>query len=481
MNPEMPFLPGRRDFLRGASFLAGGLLARPLLAAMKYRRDDVLAKIRAQASETDARVREGISENRMAQATVRFTDVRGRPCETTRVRVKQVRHAFKYGANLFMLDEFSDSAEKNRLYKDRFAAAFNLATLPFYWRDIEPEEGKTRYGKDSPRLYRRPPPDLCLEWCEAQGIEPKAHCLNYVAEYATPQWARGTVEEEKALIERHFQSLAERYAKRIPMWEVTNETLHWKPDRLNASSFFSRPDFIEWNFKTAAKYFPTNRLVINETQLYVWDEFKGSRSPYYLQVENALLKGCRIDSIGVQAHSFWGTDMQRIVKKAAEIYDPQFIFSVLDTYAALGKPMQITEMTIPAYSDDPADEEVQAEILRELYRIWFSHRAMEGIVYWNVPDGYAASAKPGDFSKGENVYYGGLCRFDLSPKPAYEVIRDLFGREWRTNFDRTVEGGVLSFRGFCGDYELEATSGGKTVTCAFSIAPSKGVSLEVTV
>lgn len=127
------------------------------------------------------------------------------------------------------------------------------------------------------------------------------------------------------------------------------------------------------------------------------------------------------------------------------------------------------------------DVRVKAEILRELYRIWFSHRSMEGIVYWNVPDGYAASAKPGDFSAGENVYYGGLCRFDLSPKPAYEVIRDLFDREWRTNFDRTVEGGVLSFRGFCGDYELEATSGGKTVMRSFSIAPSKGASVDVTV
>lgn len=50
-------------------------------------------------------------------------------------------------------------------------------------------------------------------------------------------------------------------------------------------------------------------------------------------------------------------------------YDPQCLFDVMDTYSALGRPIQITEITIPAYSNDPGDEEVQAEILRELYRI----------------------------------------------------------------------------------------------------------------
>ena len=267
-----------------------------------------------------------------------------------------------------------------------------------------------------------------------------------------------------------MRELSERYAHRIRMWEVTNETLwgaNWR-----GSNSYQQEDFVEWSFKTAEKYFGANELIINEMHSRIWDDtwFHRSRSPYYMQIERALLKGARIDGVGLQFHMFHGTDMENVVKESKTFYDPMRVFDVLDTYAKLGKPLQITEITIPAYSEDPGDEETQAEILRTLYRIWFSHSAMKAIIYWNLPDGYAAFAKPGDFSGGENVYYGGLCRFDMTPNPAYDVVKDLFGREWRTNFERDV-GGQFSFRGFHGTYELEATSDGRTVKREFRLNP----------
>ena len=472
----------RRDFLKFSAMMAGAGMLRPLWAAMKYDRDGVLDLFRLSAAETDARVRAGIEANRKGTLKILFKDADGKPCETTHVKIRQKKHDFKYGANLFMLDEIVDSAEKNEAYKEHFAAAFNLATLPFYWSDVEPEEGKPRYAKDSPRVYRRPAPDLCLEWCEAHGIEPKAHCLNYVADFCSPKWAKGDVLREKQLLEKRFRELAARYAHRIPMWEVTNETLHWQKGRLDASSFYAEPDLVEWSFKTAERYFASNKLVINEGGGNAWggpNAFSGTRSAYYMQIENALLKGCRIDSVGIQSH-FWG-DAKTAKARADRYYDPQFIFSYLDSYAQLGKPIQITEVTIPAYSNDPGDEALQAELLRNFYRIWFSHPAMEAIIYWNVPDGYAHAATPGDFSKGENVYYGGLCRFDMTPKPAYDVIRELFGREWRTDLERDVSGGRMAFRGFHGTYEIEATSNGKTVTREFHLGPVNFSNVEVTI
>ena len=447
----------RRDFLKFSAMMAGAGMLRPLWAAMKYDRKGVLDLFHLYAAETDARVKAGIEANRKGTLKILFKDENGKPCETTHVQIRQ-------------------------LYKERFAAAFNLATLPIYWRDLEPEQGKPRYAKDSPRIYRRPTPDLCLEWCEAHGIEPKAHCLNYVSKFAHPEWAtKDGVAREKMFLEKRFRELAERYAHRIPMWEVTNETLIWQDSRLGISEFFEQEDLVEWSFKTAEKYFPANKLVINEAQGYVWQQPYGSRNPFYMQVENALLKGCRIDGVGFQAHSFWGSDMKNVRTKAKLQYDPQTLFSMLDTFAKLGKPLQITEMTIPAYSEDPGDEAVQAEILREMYRIWFSHPLMEAIIYWNLPDGYAHGATPGDCSKGENIYYGGLCRFDMSPKPAYEVIRELFGREWRTDLERDVSGGRMAFRGFHGTYEIEATSNGKTVTREFHLGPINFSNVEVTV
>ena len=68
------------------------------------------------------------------------------------------------------------------------------------------------------------------------------------------------------------------------MWEVTNETLFWGPAQHRNSVFFGKRDFVEWSFKTAAKYFPSNKLVINEAAPNVIDCY-GITGEYF-----ALLK-----------------------------------------------------------------------------------------------------------------------------------------------------------------------------------------------
>ena len=405
----------------------------------------------------NARITAGIETNRKGFAFLDLVDEAGEAVKNAEITVKQKTHDFKYGANLFMLEEFPE-AEKNERYKQHFAEAFNIATLPFYWDALEPEQGKPRYAKDSPKIYRRPAPDLCLEFCDANGIEPKAHCLNYAS--LIPDWARGTVDWEKQCLEKRFRELAERYSKHIQMWEVTNETF-WGLRFLN--TFYMQDDLVEWSFALAENYFPANKLVINEAAARVWNRqwFHWNRSPYFMQIERALLKGARIDSIGMQYHMFFRRENEAL--ETAFHYDPEYLYEVMDTYAKLGKPLQITELTIPCYSNDPEDEEIQAQIIKNIYSIWFSHPAMEAIIYWNLPDGYAHKAVAGDMTAGENYYYGGLLRFDLTPKPAFQVICDLFGKEWRTNLKLHTESGSFSFKGFYGEYDLEISAGGRKI------------------
>lgn len=83
-------------------------------------------------------------------------------------------------------------------------------------------------------------------------------------------------------------------------------------------------------------------------------------------------------------------------------------------------------------------------------------------MYWTLVDGYAAFAPQGDMSVGENYYYGGLMRFDMSPKPAYYVIRDLFIKEWHTDVRiATDENGMAEFEGFYGCYDVAVFSNEK--------------------
>ena len=365
-----------------------------------------------------------------------------------------------------MLDEL-ETPEKNERYKQVVADTFNLVTLPFYWCDLEPERGKPRYAKDSPRIYRRPTPDLCVEYCRAHGLEAKLHCLNY--DRWSPRWLPQDVPEIKRLLEKRIREIAERYADDIPGMEVTNELLSTEthdPKRPGESTVFYRePDIVEWSFAVARKYLPRNRLIINETN-NVWRNFRYDRSQYFMQIERALARGAEIDEIGLQYHLF--CLKEETAKRNREMCDPDNIFAVLDQLAKLGKPQQITEITIPAYSGTDEDEQAQAELLTALYSIWFSHPAMEAIIYWNLVDGYAAFAEQGDMTAGENRYAGGLLRFDFAPKPAYLALKKLLDETWRTKLDADFAG-TLQTRGFFGEYDAEITANGKTVKTQFHL------------
>lgn len=421
------------------------------------RKESALKYFEQNREYMDFRVKTGIELYRKGNETLTVVDKDGNPVKGAKIIAKQKKHEFKYGANIFMLDEF-ESEEKNRAYRELFKDTFNLATVPFYWSDLEPEQGKPRYTADSPKIYRRPATDLCVDYCLKNGVEPKCHCLNY--DSFAPSWIKSaTVTEHKALLEKRFRELSERYSKVIPMWEVTNETL--QDEAHHRTKFYYEDDFLSWSYRLAEKYFPLNHLIIND--YYIWDGlFMNDRSAYYMQIERLLNRDKipHLDSIGMQFHSFFAKEREEDVAKNR--YNPVHLYSVLDRYAKLGKKIQITEMTLPAYSPETEDEEVQAELLKNVYSVFFSHPAMEAIIYWNVVDGYAAFAPQGDMTKGENVYHGGLLSFDFRKKKAFDMLNHLFKQEWHTEVETaTDDGGKASFRGFYGDYDISVIADGK--------------------
>lgn len=405
----------------------------------------------------EERINSGIEQNRKGYAKICVKDKNGNNVPGVKISVKQKSHEFKFGANLFMLDEFEND-EKNELYKKYFAETFNMATLPFYWDATEPEKGKTRYAKDSEKLYRRPPIDLCIEFCEKNGIEPREHALAYDAFF--PKWLYdANVTEIKLALENRYKEIAERYKDKIPTIEVTNE-MEWGKGK---TAFYNEPDYIEWCFKTAEKYFPANQLVINEWSGLPWADHCMPTDKYYSYIEANMLKGARIDAIGMQYHMFYRKEQE--YECTRPYYDPINLYNHMDLYSNFGKPLQLTEVTIPAYSNEPEDEAMQAEIIEKLYSIWFSHPNVEQIIYWNVPDGYAAWAEQGDMTSGENYYYGGLLRFDMTPKPAYYAIKNLFEKTWHTEAEITSDAdGEANFKGFYGKYDVKLEVNGKTIT-----------------
>ena len=429
------------------------------------RRDVAMRHFEEQREYTDLRVKSGIENYRKGNAEIVFTSDQPLPEDIT-VEVEQLNHEFRFGANIFLLDEF-ESEEKNAIYREKFTELFNLATVPFYWNGLEPQQGKPRYAKDSPKVYRRPAPDLCVEYCKEKGIEPKCHCLNY--DSWIPTWlANEPVPVIKKFLEKRFREIAERYADDIPSFEVTNETL-----QTAKSKFILEDDFVEWSFRMADRYFPNNHLIINDYKIW-WPNSYNTRTAYYMQIERLLRDGIsHLDSIGMQFHSFFPVEEEGGEEGNCR-YNPEILFKVMDLYARFGKAEQITEMTIPSYTDKAEDEEIQAELLANLYPIFFSHPAMEAVIYWNLVDGYAYTtnglAGAGDMTKGENVYRGGLLRFDMSEKPAFTMLKNLVRNEWHTSATVKAENGKAKFRGFYGDYKLTVHTNDKTIPVDFRLS-----------
>ena len=411
----------------------------------------------------EERVRTGIEQHRKGFATVTVKDQSGAVIPGAKVKVTQKSHAFRFGANIFMLDEL-ETPEKNEAYKERFADVFNMATLPFYWDTLEPERGKPRYAKDSPKVYRRPAPDLCMEFCEKHGIEPREHGLAY--EWFFPKWLHSaSIEETKRELERRYAEISERYADKIRTIEVTNEL-----DRACKVKFLEEPEFMLWCFKLAEKYFPNNQLVCNEHTPLTWQDAARVTDKYYAYVEAHMLKGARIDAVGLQYHLY--NRREEEYAKTRRTLNPQHLYRNMDLFARLGKPLQLTEVSVPAFSWEPEDEALQAELIEKLYSIWFSHPNVEQIIYWNLVDGYAYGATPGDMKAGENYYHGGLLHFDLSPKPAYNKIKELTQERWHTQEQLVSDGkGIAQFKGFYGKYALEIQLPGKTVTKEINFTP----------
>lgn len=403
------------------------------------------------------RVKDDIEKYRKGWCKLRFVDTDGKPLSGKKVKITQTKHDFHYGANIFMLDEFGDE-ETNKKYREEYKKYFNAATVPFYWDGLEPEKGNPRFAKDSKKVYRRPAPELCVEYCEENGIDPKLHCLLY--DKFIPEWLPH--DDEKAMekyYEERFRQIAERYSGRLFEFEVVNELL-CEPGWNFKSKISAKHDIIEWAFALARKYFPDETLVINEGNPIPGLAKQKYRNAYYMMVENALRNGCDIDKIGLQHHDFTGAtatneeEYEKAVATRGFMFDPETILNALDTIETLGLPLEITEITVPTFGETPEDEELQADLLELLYSCLFSHRAVDTAVYWNLPDGYAYAPEGRNWN--ENQCRGGLFHHDMTPKKSAERLYELFNKRWHTDLELvTDENGYVEFRGFYGEYDVE--------------------------
>jgi GH35 family endo-1,4-beta-xylanase len=412
-----------------------GLMCLALLVQMSQGAEVMSeAYLKFWGPEVQKRIDNDIERHRKADGAFKLEGAKA-GCE---VKVEQISHTFIFGGNIFLFGDLK-TPEKNKRYEDTFGTLFNAATVPFYWKTLEPERGKPRYTADSPYEYRRPPPDPVVAFCESKGINMNGHAIIYgIRVWGHPEWMPNDRKAMEPIFEAHIKELAQRYGARIQRWDVVNESI----DQANRGLM---PD--DYTFKTFAwadKYFPSSALFsINDCDMH-WGP-----SRRYVEIARDLIdRGARVDIVGVQMHIFNPKESRQIAN-GADILTPKKLYAVLDCLQGAERPIHISEVTVSAPDDTPEGRAVQAAIVRNLYRLWFSYPTAMGITWWNVVDGGAAPGEPS---------FSGIYDKEMNPKPVYQTLDGLINGEWKTRLTLNAGAdGSVKFRGFKGRYRITYT------------------------
>jgi len=448
--------------------------------------------------DVQARIDRDIEQNRKAEDTFKLDGVKA----GTEVRAEQLSHDFIFGAHIFNFNQLGKD-EYNDTYKELFGTLFNSATIAFYWKKFELEEGKPRFKAErrdtaeywntckdpkSEPHWRRPATDPVVAFCESKGIRLHGHNLTWGnRKWQWPEWVTAKAPEciramepsnkdgcdpklrdelykktpaeiealapEFALKINQLMSdrileIALYYKNRFQSWDVVNESATdyalgrmIPADSICKSHYGVMPgDYTYRSFMIADSVFP------KEAKLNINDYLNNDK--YVEQVKDLRGRGCRIDIMGSQMHLFNPKQCLDIAD-GKPIESPDIVWKRMETLGQAGLPIHVSEITITSPNDDVRGREIQAVIARNLYRQWFSIKPMMGITWWNVVDDCGAPGEPS---------VSGLFTRDMQPKPAFHALNKLINDEWKT---RTVvkagEDGAVKLRGFKGRYLLTWT------------------------
>jgi len=126
-----------------------------------------------------------IDKYRKSDAIIEVVDSKGNPIKDAIIKINQKSSDFLFAANVTLItgdlggiipiEHYGykprlKTQEQENEFKKRFAELFNCATIPLYWRSVEPERDKPDYSAV----------DRVLEWCSSQSIKVKGHTLVWI-------------------------------------------------------------------------------------------------------------------------------------------------------------------------------------------------------------------------------------------------------------------------------------------------------------
>ena len=394
--------------------------------------------------------------HRTVRADLRLVGLDGEQLGDAPVTVEQVRHAFNFGNIGFdFIALANDEATPSRPTSFGGASSdlvprlvelwfdlFNTVTLPFYWRDFEPQRG----NPDTTRLLG------AARWFIDRGCKVKGHPL--VWHTMAPRWLLDLppIDVEAAVKARITREVTD-FADVIGTWDAINEAVIMPVFEKEANAVtllaqrLGRVGMVRLAFDTARASNAGATLILNDFDM---------SAAYEHLIDACLEAGISINGLGLQSHmhqGYWGEAKT---------------LAVLERFSRFGLPLHMSETTLvsgrlmPPEIEDlndyqvsewpstPEGEERQADEIVRHYTTLLRHPAVQSTTYWGLTDSGSWLGAP-----------SGLVRADGTPKPAYHALRRLIKGEWwlpPTTIVSDAEGRI-AVEGFAGEYRVQIGRG----------------------
>lgn len=287
--------------------------------------------------------------------------------------------------------KFLGSAYSRDQAKD-FAAYWNKVTPENAgkWGEVEAVRGKMDWSGL----------DQAYQFAKTHGFPFHMHVMVWGNQQ--PEWIKHLPPaEQRREIKHWFAAVAQRYPD-LDYVEVVNEALNDPPSKDDegggnyiaalGGNGTSGWDWVIESYRLARRYFPRAKLLINDYNVIN----KAANTRKYRTIIDLLRKDHLLDGIGVQAHAFETATVSAATLRAN-----------LDTLAATGLPIYITEMDIDGTTDAAQLKEYQ-----RVFPVFWRDPAVKGITMWGF--------RPGLWREKERAF---LINPDGSERPALKWLR----------------------------------------------------------
>lgn len=376
---------------------------------------------------------------RKADLNVIVKDMNGNPLSDAQVSVDMEQHSFGFGSALVTC-RFPGNNCFDATYVDK---VINLDGEGHGFNECVNENSLKWRGWEQEWLGTPEETVGAFRWLTEQGVTMRGHNLIWPGSDYLPDDINENLDDIEYLRTRIHNRIEEmilhpELSNYVRDWDVLNEIT---TNRTLESAFNADPS-LENGRKLYNEVYAKVRELDPELELYINDYITISSGAanlvtvYKTFLDELLADDVEFDGIGFQCHI---GSVPNSIPKVEQIFN--------EFYQRYGKRMKVTE-----YDINPAvDEATQADYMRDLLTLTFSHPGMDAFIMWGFWDG--------------NHWKGNAPMFyqDWSLKPSGEVfINKVFDEWWTNEVAMTSADGVASFRPFKGRHKVKVTYNGET-------------------